>query len=396
MDDRYVSSHPSLTTLCLVSAAWAFSFGLSIPLSALWLQQAGYDHSTVGLNTSCYYLGVAIASPFLPRIMRHNQRLVVLAGMVLDGLSVALFPLVNQLEYWLFLRFLGGVGTAMALIPMETCVNRYAPPNKRALHFGIYALCVASGIGLGPVVGLPLFSWAPLPTFVLGGSVALLAALGLLSMPVSGEEEESTHSARFPWKEQMLPLGTAWVQGFLEGGMFTFLTVYLLSLGYSERGTSPMLGVMFLGVVLVQLPCACLADRLGRMAILLTCHIVVLLGLILFPFLHGAGELGLVLFCVGACCAALYPLGLALLGERLPPGSLATANAWYLASNCLGSLSGPWLLGLAIDQFGLTALFVLGSLCQGIILILGISLLRWRGSGHPAFEAKQPAERSAA
>src|SRR5919204_630635 len=62
------------------------------------------------------------------------------------------------------------------------------------------------------------------------------------------------------------------------------------------------------------------------------------------------------LFVVGACCAALYPLGLALLGERVPASGMARANAWYLACNCAGSLSGPVLIGLAIDALGQRAL----------------------------------------
>jgi MFS family permease len=45
------------------------------------------------------------------------------------------------------------------------------------------------------------------------------------------------------------------------------------------------------------------------------------------------------------------------LGERVPPTALARANAWYLASNCAGSLSGPVLIGLAMDHFGNRAMF---------------------------------------
>jgi len=76
---------------------------------------------------------------------------------------------------------------------------------------------------------------------------------------------------------------------------------------------------------------------------------------------------------VGACCGALYPLGLALLGERVPASGLARANAWYLACNCAGSLTGPIVIGLAIDRYGLAAQFAVGAAAVlGVLAIGGV------------------------
>jgi MFS family permease len=96
------------------------------------------------------------------------------------------------------------------------------------------------------------------------------------------------------------------------------------------------------------------------------------------------------LFVLGASCGALYPLGLALLGERIPASGLAKANAWYLASNCAGSLSGPVVIGLTIDHFGLGAQFATGALA--VLLVLAVAAvvpggLRKRGSHSPARRA---------
>src|SRR3954468_22511121 len=81
-----------LAILCLASAGWGFSFGLGVQLGALWLRDAGCNATTVGLSTSVYYFGVAIASPFLPWLMRRWGNRAVVAGMVADGLTTALFP----------------------------------------------------------------------------------------------------------------------------------------------------------------------------------------------------------------------------------------------------------------------------------------------------------------
>lgn len=381
-------------TLALISAAsagWAFSFGLGAPLASLWLHQAGCSAKTVGLNTSVYYLGVGVASPFVPRLMRRGGRAAVVAGMLLDALATALFPWGVNLAGWFALRLAGGVGSALSLIPMETLVNRNAPPERRARDFGVYAFSVALGVGLGSVVGVTLYPLAPQLTFVLGGLVTLAAAgLALRGWPVVELEAEGRSSDAPPaLGGNLMSFGTAWLQGFLEGGMMTFLSIYLLTIGYTEANVSGFLGGLFLGVVLSQLPVAWLADRLGRLRILLACHAVLFAGLLLIPVCGGAISLGVWLFLLGACCGALYPLGLVLLGERVAPGSLAKANAWYLAINCAGSLSGPVLLGLVIDLFGQRAQFAAGA--AAVFLVVGVGLARRRKSESRALPASESA-----
>jgi MFS family permease len=151
--------------------------------------------------------------------------------------------------------------------------------------------------------------------------------------------------------------------------MITFLSLYLLGLGYHESAVSGLMAGLFLGVVLAQLPVAWVADRFGRSRVLLLCHAVVLAGLVCLPLLVGPLGVGVWLFLLGACCGALYPLGLAVLGERVAAAGLARANAWYLACNCAGSLSGPVLLGLAIDAFGPRAQFV--ACAAALVLVVG-------------------------
>ncbi len=59
------------------------------------------------------------------------------------------------------------------------------------------------------------------------------------------------------------------------------------------------------------------------------------------------------------------------MGERTPPAALARANAWYLACNCVGSLTGPVLIGAAIDFFhSQAALFAVGVAAVASVLIL--------------------------
>jgi MFS family permease len=381
MQRSRADSWRALAFLCLASAGWAFSFGLGAPLSALWLRDAGSSAHAIGLNTSAYYLGVALTSVFVPGLIRRHARFWIVAGMMLDAATTAAFPYFHGMVAWNGLRLLGGAGTALSLIPMETLVNQNSPDDRRARDFGVYAVCVALGIALGGVIGLRLYQNSPRFAFIIGGMVTL-AATAVAWFGIQGETynpvETAVPAAPTASMETgpavLLGLGTAWVQGFLEAGLFSFLSIYLLWLGYKETGASALAGALLAGVVLAQFPVAWLADRLGRLRVLLACHALVALALAATPFCLNAVPLAAWLFLLGACCGALYPLGLALLGERISPAGLAKANAYYLASNCAGSLVGPVVLGFIIDRYGQHAQFAGG---VGAVLVVLAVWFAW-------------------
>jgi len=376
------SSARALTLICLASGCWAFGFGVAAPsgLCSLWLEKAGCNETLIGLNTSLYYGGILIASFFVPRVMRAWGRRCVVAGMIVSAVTVAVFPWGGGLTGWLFLRFANGLAGALSLIPTETMINHDAPPDQRARNFGFYAFSVALGIALGILTGLQLFDAAPALPFVLGGAVSLaggiVMAWGL--SPGSGYPDEQHSTAPVELRRNLLAFGSAWSQGFLEGGMVAFLTIYLLFLGYSEGGASWLLGGTMIGVIAFQVPVAWLADRLGRLSVLFGCYAIVAVGLLAVPFSANSVWLATWLFLLGACSSAFYPLGLALLGERIPPSGLAKANAWYLGLNCLGSLVGPIIMGRAMDIFGKRALFVIGE--ASVLLVLGAWAIAERNS----------------
>jgi MFS family permease len=349
---------------------WAFSFALGVEVAPLWLKDAGFSPKAIGLNTSAYYLGVAVASVFVPGLMGRAGHRCVVAGMLADALVTALLPWAGGVAAWFALRAVAGAATAMSLIPLETLVNHNAPPERRGRDFGVYAVGVAIGVGLGSLPGPPLYALSrPLP-FLLGGLAALAAAaLAWRGLPADGRyAEDEADDSPLSLRAHSLSFGTAWAQGVLEGGMLTFLPLYLLGLGFVAEAVSWLLGGLFLGVVACQVPFGWLADRVGKVPLLLACHAVLATGLLLLPSWRAAGALWAGAFVLGACCGAQYPLGLALLGERVPAAALARANAWYLACNCAGSMTGPALMGLAIEHFGPGAEFPAGAAALALVV----------------------------
>jgi MFS family permease len=373
--------------ICLSSAGWAFSFGVGAPLASLWLKQAGCSDTVIGLNTAVYYGGLGGAALLVPRLMRRWGPACSAAGMAASGLTVMLFPLGGGLAWWFAIRLLNGIAAALSLIPLETYVNRDLPADRRARNFGLYAVALTLGWALGSGIGLALVADQARLAFVLGGAAALLAgAVVRLALPPIEEcMAAAAAPPRLDLRGNVLSFGSAWSQGFLEGGMVAFLSLYLLGLHLSEQHVGWLTSLTMVGVIAFQVPVAWLADRWGRLPVLLGCYALVAVSLVALPWTGSSPLLPLWLFMVGACSGAFYPLGLALLGERLPDTQLARANAWYLSLECLGSLMGPALMGLARDAAGETAMFAVG---EAAVLAVPVAwLLMRRRAATPALAA---------
>ena len=365
----------ALVFLCALSGSWAFSFGLEAPLASLWLRDQGCSITAIGVNNAAYYLGILAAAAAVPALMRRWGRGCPLAGLIASGLTVAAFPFGQAPPVWLVVRFLNGAAGALALIPLESLINFNAPERRRARDFGCYAFAVVAGMALGEVAGWHLYGDWPRASFVLGGSVALLAA-GLLPWVPSPYAGQTAPEGKFrPRRRQLLSFGSAWSSGFLEAGLMHMLPLHLVAFGLPEGGAGLLMAGILLGVIAFQVPIGWLADRFGRRRVLLGCSVIVAIGLGLVPWCASAAQLAALLFAVGACSGAFYPLGLAILGEQLAPAEIAAANAWYLGLNCLGSLISQPAAGLLMDHFGSSALFMAGQ--AAVLLVLAVNLGTW-------------------
>jgi MFS family permease len=380
--------------ICLATAAWSFSFGLGTQAITYWLDARQASNTLIGLNHSTHYLGIALASLAVPWLTRRLGRSCAPLGMVLAGLSLAAFPWGGGLAGWFGLRLINGMAGALSLVPLETLVSGESRPERRGRNFSFYAVALTLGGALGIWAGPQLFVHDSELAFLLGGMFPLTAGIALWHfLPPAAPAPSAAPRILIDWSRHYLSYATAWFQGFLEGGMLAFLSLYLVSLGLSWDRAGGLMGVTMVGVILFQVPVAWLADRLGRLPVLLGCYGVVAAGLALMPIWSSSIWLVICLFLLGACSGALYPTALALLGDNMPKAGLTRAYSVFMAMECIGSQVGAATMGQARDWWGGASMFGVG--LAALALVLGSWAIVARQHRRQQSEAEATARQAA-
>jgi len=132
---------------------------------------------------------------------------------------------------------------------------------------------------------------------------------------------------------------------------------------------------MSVGSIVFQYPLGWLTDHMNRRYLLALCAATGAVGAAITPFVVGIPLLMyLVLFIWGGWILGVYSVGLTLLGERFKGEQLASANAGFVMSYCVGLLAGPAFEGYALDLWNPHGLLVvLGAISAGYVAYLMLS-----------------------
>jgi MFS family permease len=196
--------------------------------------------------------------------------------------------------------------------------------------------------------------YGPVP-FLTGAALSLLVALPLLPSWHTAPRIRVDAASGFGTVVLLAPLAmfAAFACGLGEQVAFSFLPVYAVGAGVSAETGALWLSAFVLGNVVLQWPIGWLADHADRRAVLAGCTLasaLLVLGLALIPA-QWAGTIGIVALW-GGLSFAIYPVGLALLGQRFRGGDIARANTAFSMIYIVGGLVGRPITGAAMDVIG--------------------------------------------
>jgi MFS family permease len=350
-------AEPRRTLLPVFAACAAIGLqaGVNIPLVPLALEHQGHDKLTIGIVSAVWAIGMLAFGTRIPQLAARFGAVPAIVGSVIIGALInCAYTVTSGPVAWAVLNLLHGAIGGVPWVVSEIWMNVVVEEKRRGRVMGIYAAMVAFGMALGPLVLQVVGVYGPAP-FLTGAALSLLVATPLLPSWRTAPRIRVDRESGFTAVVVAAPLAmfAAFACGLGEQVAFSFLPVYAVGAGVSPDTGALWLSAFVMGNVILQWPIGWLADHADRRVVLAGCALasaVLVLCLSAIPA-QWAGTIGVVMLW-GGVSFSIYPVGLALLGQRFKGGDIARANTAFSMIYIVGGLVGRPITGAAMDMVG--------------------------------------------
>ena len=373
------------SALIILVAVSGFSQGMLLPLIAIIFEQDGVSSGLNGLNATGLYLGILLISPFMEIPLRKfgYKPLIVFGGLSVI-IAFLLFPVLDSFWFWFILRMIIGIGDHTLHFTTQTWITAFTPTNKRGRNISIYGLSFGIGFAAGPLLANLIEINRSLPFFV-ASAISLLAWLtvfllknefpdeGLETTSVLGTLHRFKKVTKYAWVAFLPPFG----YGFLEASLNGNFPVYALRINMDVQQVSIILPAFAAGSIITQIPLGIVSDSLGRKRVL---QYILFGGFAIFltASLINQTVTGLFIcfFIAGMIVGSTFSLGISYMTDLLPTYLLPAGNIICGIVFSLGSISGPFFGGLAIQYLPNGNFLIIISMIQLLIFIALIKFKR--------------------
>ena len=335
-------------------ALFGISQGMTHPLFALRLEQAGWSSGMIGLSGAMVAVAALTAAPAMPRLIRLiGLPAFLMAGCLLSAAMLVTFPAFESYGSWLVLRYVQGIAAAALFLGSEAWIVAGSEDGSRGRVIGFYATVLSLGFALGPMILAGTGFEGGLPFYV----CAAISVIAIAPLITAWHEAPRSEAGDVPaiaplrfLRTDPTVMGAVILFGAIEFGVMAMMPVWGIKIGLGADAAAFLVSTLVLGNVALQLPLGALADRLNRRAMLMGCAVVSILAAASLPLLaEGGWMLWAVLFVWGGIAAGLYTIALIELGARYTGQTLVSANAAVIIAYGVGALGGPLLVGAAMD-----------------------------------------------
>ncbi|GAC1443447.1 MAG: hypothetical protein NVSMB52_01850 [Chloroflexota bacterium] len=323
-------------------------FFLTAAALPLYLHDLGAPQGRIGLDIGLgNFAALAVTLVLGPAINRRGPETFLRVGGLLYVLTaVGMLLIGNELAVTIFRTF-QGIGTAL-IGPSAFTLGARLIPHRKATAIGILGVLNNVALGIGPPVGLTLYTQHGAAGLFLPAAIA--AGVGLASM-VLIPSALPTHKAApgFGFDRSWTPaLASNVLAAIYFGGILAYLPLSL------QHVHGPNAGIFFtadaIGVLLMRIPTGMLADRGGSFVPKLIGLVVTLPGIAALALTPSIATLGIAgaatgigagLFITGVY-ADLSKLSVdANRGTAMSLGNGTFSGAIFLGSSISGLLIGP-------------------------------------------------------
>jgi len=323
----------------------------------------GYSLAANGTLLLAFNLASSVVQPLFGLASDRQPRPWMMpAGILVTGVCLSLFGLVNDTTALLALAALGGMGVAAFHPEAVRLVRNAAVAGARSTALSWFNVGGALGFATGPLVAGVLFTH-----FGLGGTpwlaLPLVAMVALTWRVAEGHAEREAQTAA-PFKTATHPDrwdGFALVsvgvicRSIVFFGLSTMVPLlWLRGAGHGAGGASLLLSALFAAGIVGQLTGGWLGDRWGRRQTVMLGFAVQLPAMLALA--HATGPLALIALSAAAGAAMSMPFSpLVVMGQDFLPNRVGLASGVTVGlAITAGGLLAPWL-GAMADAHGAAA-----------------------------------------
>lgn len=342
----------------------AVGYGITFPLLSLRLEATGATGAMVGLHAAMPAVGWLLGAALIPILQIRfgvHLRYLFLLFLVLAAVALAGLRFAEGYAEMTVLRLLFGGAIGSFFRSIEYWITGVAEAGDRGRSIGLYNIlfmvAIVLGSSLQPELGTAGWSaFAPPLVLLVTGLPLLLLWSG---EPVPAIDVPAPRASLRIAMGMPVALLAVLAYGMYECAPTTLLQVYVVRNGFDAATAAYTLSAAALGNILMQYPVTALSDRVGRTLPLLLCAVAAAVAAASIPLTLGSTGLYLAAVGVlGGAAGCMYSVALAMIGDHFRGGQLVIANAAFGAVYAVGSIAGPLVNGLAIDQMQTHGLLV--------------------------------------
>ncbi|OLP61886.1 MFS transporter [Xaviernesmea oryzae] len=353
----------SVLPLMLSTFLMMIGFGLAgyvVPIRSL---AEGWSTLTISLIATGYTLGFTLSCVVTPVFVRRVGHVRVFAALVtLLSVAILLCGLVVDWRAWIVFRATLGFAMSGSYLVIESWLNERVTNDNRGMLFSLYLITTMIGTVAGQYL-VPLGDAKTPVLFMVCGVIFSLALLptALSTSPTPAAPSRANFNLTGLFRRSPVAVIGSLLAGAMSGAWFNLGGVFAKQIGLSTTQGATLLASLLIGSALSQIPIGRASDRMDRRKVMVACGAIGLVSCLAMLLLSPAGAptVYVVGACVGAMVFPIYALNVAHANDLAEPDDYVSVSSGMMITYGLGTVSGPLMVGPAMDRFGPNALFVM-------------------------------------
>ncbi|MBP0600890.1 MFS transporter [Herbaspirillum sp. LeCh32-8] len=358
--------------------------GFISSLTSLRLDAAHVSALMIGAISSAYFVGLTVGAVTSDRLIGRIGHIRAYSSFAsLTAITFLLQGLIFDPWAWLLLRLVTGWAMVGIYLVVESWLLLAGDTKTRGRLLAIYMIALYSSIMLAQAYLGQVDAWGSSAPFMLAGILGSMSVLPMVILPRVSPEVGPVEPLMPHHLIRMTPAGVigSFGSGIGIAAVYTLLPVYLQREGLNVGQVGQLMAAAICGAMVLQYPVGRWSDRRDRQTVLqalsVICAGLSLLVVILPTWLP---LLMVLLFLIGGCIFALYPVAVSHSADRAEAGELVRVIQGMLLINSVGAAMSPMVISPLMNRVGENGLFWSFVFLHGALALF----FMWRQKHHPA------------